>query len=179
MADSSVDFASRLSAPRASRRAVRAELAPVASTTSTTEPAPPTTRPKPKPVVKAATVTTAKPVAKKAAAPPPKPAASTSETNTAAPRPMPARGGQANSEEGKASWYEAKYHASNPWICAHKTIAKGTVLTVTNVKTGAWITCEVGDRGPYVEGRILDLSKHAFSQLANPSSGLVWVKISY
>ena len=64
----------------------------------------------------------------------------------------------------------AKYHADNPWICAHKTIAKGTVLTVTNVNTGAQITCEVGDRGPYVDGRILDLSKYAFSRLANPSS---------
>jgi rare lipoprotein A len=45
------------------------------------------------------------------------------------------------------------------------------------VNTGASITCEVGDRGPYVEGRILDLSKYAFSRLANPSSGLISVKI--
>lgn len=179
MADSSVDFASRLSAPRASRGAPREALAPASTTTSTTTPPPPTTKPKPKPVVKAATVTTAKPkttAAKPAAA---KPAASNSTATTTSPRPMPPRGGQSNSEEGRASWYDAKYHASNPWICAHKTIAKGTVLTVTNINTGAQITCEVGDRGPYVEGRILDLSKYAFSHLANPSSGLVWVKITY
>jgi rare lipoprotein A len=182
MADSSVDFASRLSAPRASRSANRAPLVPVASTTTTTTPPPPTT--KPKPVVKAVTVTTAKPAPKKTAAAPkpapsPTPAASNSTATTSSPRPMPERGGQSNSQEGRASWYDAKYHQSNPWICAHKTIPIGTVLTVTNVNTGAWITCEVGDRGPYVEGRILDLSKYAFSKLANPSSGLVWVKITY
>jgi rare lipoprotein A len=92
---------------------------------------------------------------------------------------MPGPYGSSNSEEGKASWYNAKYHESNPWICAHKTIPKGMVLHVTNVNTGASITCEVGDRGPYVEGRILDLSKYAFSRLANPSTGLIWVKITW
>lgn len=179
MADASVDFSSRLSLPRASRGAERAPLVPVVSTTSTTMYVPPTTRPKPKPVVKV-TPTTAKPVAHKAAAPKPAPATSNNSTaTTVSARPMPARGGQSNSQEGRASWYDAKYHQSNPWICAHKTIPIGTVLTVTNVNTGAWITCEVGDRGPYVEGRILDLSKYAFSRLANPSSGLVWVRITY
>ena len=54
----------------------------------------------------------------------------------------------------------------------------GTVLTVTATSTGKSITCHVGDRGPYVEGRILDMSKYAFSQLANPSSGVIWVKIT-
>ena len=53
------------------------------------------------------------------------------------------------------------------------------MLTVTNLNNGASITCEVGDRGPYVEGRILDLSKYAFSRLANPSTGLIWVKITW
>lgn len=146
------------------------------ATTTTTRPPPPPTTAKPKPVVKKATVTTAanKPTPKRPAT-----AAPAATPATASPRPMPTAGGAANSEEGKASWYNARYHESNPWICAHKTIAKGTVLKVTNVNSGASITCEVGDRGPYVEGRILDLSKHAFSHLANPSSGLVWVKITW
>lgn len=177
MADSSVDFASRLSSARASRGGPRETLVPAVTTTSTTTPpAPVTAKPKPKVVAQAVPKTTAKPAAKPAAA---KPAAAASPAATSAPRSAPARGGDANAEEGKASWYEAKYHASNPWICAHKTIAKGQVLTVTNVKTGAQITCEVGDRGPYVEGRILDLSKHAFSQLAPPSAGLVYVRITW
>lgn len=181
MADSSVDFASRLSSARASRGAVRAELAPASTTTSTTTPPPPTTRPKPKPkpvVAQSAPKTTAKPAAAKPAAAKPAPANSNAPT-TVSPRPMPARGGSANSEEGTASWYNAKYHESNPWICAHKTIPKGMILTVTNLKNGAQITCEVGDRGPYVEGRILDLSKYAFSRLASPSAGLIPVRITW
>lgn len=181
IADSRVDFSSRLSSARASRGSEDRALLLPATTTSTTLPPPTTAKPKPKPTpttVKKATVTTAKKTppttAKKAA-----PAATANTPTTMSARPMPAAGGSANSEEGRASWYDAKYHASNPWLCAHKTIPKGTVLTVTNVNTGASITCEVGDRGPYVEGRILDLSKYAFSRLANPSSGLVWVKITW
>jgi rare lipoprotein A len=93
---------------------------------------------------------------------------------------MPSGGSNANTQEGKASYYEAKYHESNPWICAHRTLPMGTVVTVTAVATGKSITCEVGDRGPYAgQDRILDLSKYAFSQLANPSSGVVSVRLSW
>jgi rare lipoprotein A len=92
---------------------------------------------------------------------------------------MPSGGSNTQSQEGKASWYEAKYHESNPWICAHKTIPKGTVVTVTNLNNGATINCEVGDRGPYAEGRILDLSKYAFSRLASTSSGVIPVRITW
>lgn len=181
LADSRVDFSARLSSARASRSSKpRAVIAPATTIATTIPPPPPTTaKPKPKPVYKASTVTTAKPKPK----PAPKPAASaTMHSNTpttVSARPMPAAGGSASAEEGRASWYDAKYHEANPWICAHKTIAKGIVLTVTNVNTGASITCEVGDRGPYVDGRILDLSKYAFSRLANPSTGLIWVKITW
>jgi rare lipoprotein A len=175
---SRIDFSTRLASSRASRGKTRVYLAP-ATTTSTTEAPPPTTA-KPRPVVRKAPPTTAKPKPK-AQSSAPKPAASSSTTpTTMSSRPMPSGGSTADgSEEGKASWYDAKYHANNPWICAHKTLPMGTVLTVTNVSTGKSITCEVGDRGAYVDGRILDLSKYAFSQLANPSSGLMWVKIQW
>ncbi len=174
---SRIEASTRLASSRASRsKQKRVYFAP-ATTTSTTE-APPTTTAKPRPkVVYKAPSTTAKPKSQPKAAsstPPPSNTAPTEST-----RPMPAPGGSSNSEEGKASWYNAKYHETNPWICAHKTIPKGIVLTVTNINTGGSITCEVGDRGPYVEGRILDLSKYAFSRLANPSTGLIWVKITW
>ncbi len=188
MAGTRVDYSSRLSAARASRSAERPLLLPASTTTSTVPPPPAPTLPKPKVVAKAPT-TTAKPkpkaqaapatTAKPAPKPTPKPATSNTPT-TASARPMPTGGQTTNgSEEGRASWYDAKYHANNPWICAHKTLPMGTVVTVTNVNTGKSITCEVGDRGPYVDGRVVDLSKYAFSQLANPSSGLIWVKLSW
>jgi rare lipoprotein A len=180
MTSSRVDFSTRLASAHASRGEKRVYLAP-ATTTSTTDPPPPTTI-KPRPVVvKKATTTTAKPRPKaQSAQPKPAPAPASSNTpTTASSRPMPSGGSSNNHEEGKASWYEAKYHADNPWICAHKTLPMGLVLTVTAVSTGKSITCEVGDRGPYVDGRILDLSKYAFSQLANPSAGVIYVKITY
>jgi len=184
IAGSRVDSSSRLSSTaRASRGAERALLVPASTTTSTLPPPPPVTaKPQPKVVYKAPS-TTAKPkpkaVTATTSAPKPKPAVSNTPTTESA-RPMPTGGQTTNgSEEGRASWYDAKYHASNPWICAHKTVPKGTVLTVLNVNNGKSITCEVGDRGPYVEGRILDLGKYAFSRLANPSTGLIWVKITW
>ena len=179
MAGSRIDYPTRLAPARASRNKPRVFLT-AATTTSTTEAPPPTTaKPKPKVVYKAPT-TTAKPKAQSAPAPAPAPRQADSNTpTTVSPRPMPTAGGSSNSEEGKASWYNARYHESNPWICAHKTIPKGIVLTVTNLNNGATITCEVGDRGPYVEGRILDLSKYAFSRLAPPSTGLIPVKITW
>jgi rare lipoprotein A len=178
MAGSRIDFSTRLSSStRASRGKPRVMLTEATTTTTQPPPPPTTAKPKPKPVVKKSPPTTAKPKAQTASA---KPAARSTTPTTASTRPMPTAGGSTGqSEEGRASWYDAKYHADNPWICAHKTIPKGTVLTVTNVNTGASINCEVGDRGPYVEGRILDLSKYAFSRLANPSSGLIWVKITW
>jgi rare lipoprotein A len=182
MASSRIDISTRLASVRASRGEKRVYLAP-ATTTSTSEPPPPTTA-KPRPVIvkQAATPTTAKPKPK---SPPttakPKPAAASSTTpTTASSRPMPSGGSHNTTQEGNASWYEASYHASNPWICAHRTLPMGTVITVTAVSTGKTITCEVGDRGPYGgNNRILDLSKYAFSQLANPSSGVIYVKLSY
>jgi rare lipoprotein A (peptidoglycan hydrolase) len=79
-----------------------------------------------------------------------------------------------NTETGGASWYD--YRAGE---CAHKTIAKGTVVTVTNVATGASTTCVVTDRGPYGGGRIIDLDKGTFAQIGDPSPGVIQVRITW
>jgi rare lipoprotein A len=182
MASSRIDLSTRLASARASRGEKRVYLAP-ATTTSTIAP-PPSTTAKPRVVVvkQSTPATTAKPKPKPTpttAKPKPQQASSSTPTTTAS-RAMPSGGSHANEQEGNASWYEASYHASNPWICAHRTAPMGTVITVTAVSTGKSITCEVGDRGPYGgNNRILDLSKYAFSQLANPSSGVIYVKLSY
>ena len=64
-------------------------------------------------------------------------------------------------------------------MCAHKSLPKGTALTVTNLANGKQTTCVVNDRGPYVEGRILDLSKTAFSEIASLSDGVIRVSIEW
>jgi rare lipoprotein A len=48
---------------------------------------------------------------------------------------------------------------------------------VTNLENGKSVLVKINDRGPFAKGRIIDLSKSAFSTIANPSSGVVGVRI--
>lgn len=132
--------------------------APPATVAPTT--APPTTAP---PTTARPTTTTAKP-------PPPttaKPTTTTSPPTTAAPA-------SGNQDEGDASWYD---HRNG--ICAHRTLPFGTVVRVTNLANGKATTCTVGDRGPFVQGRIIDLDRAQFSEIASPSSGVIRVRIEW
>src|SRR5712664_1613130 len=71
-------------------------------------------------------------------------------------------------ETGLASWYGPPYHnrrGSNGEVynmhamtAAHRTYPLGSIVRVTNVKTGHAAVVRITDRGPFVEGRILDLS---------------------
>jgi len=72
------------------------------------------------------------------------------------------------SEEGVASWYGPPYHNrvgangrvfdQNVMTAAHRTLPMGSLIVVTNEKTGQSATMRVTDRGPFVQGRLLDLS---------------------
>jgi len=67
-----------------------------------------------------------------------------------------------------ASWYGAPYHnrrGSNGEVynmhamtAAHRTLPLGSIVRITNVKTGRGAVVRITDRGPFVEGRIVDLS---------------------
>lgn len=77
-------------------------------------------------------------------------------------------------QQGVASWYDA-YGLT----AAHRTLPKGTVVTVTNLANGKSVNVVIRDRGPYVKGRIIDLSDNAFSRIASLGTGVVRVKIRY
>ena len=72
------------------------------------------------------------------------------------------------SEEGLATWYTAPYKgrkAANGQVfsdhaltAAHRTLPMGSLITVTNLKTGQSAAMRITDRGPFVDGRILDLT---------------------
>lgn len=90
-------------------------------------------------------------------------------------------------ETGKASFY-ANVHQSrktasgeiydhNLSTAAHKKLPFGTKIRVTNMQNGKTVVVKINDRGPFVKGRILDLSKSAFSSIASVSSGIIAVKI--
>ncbi len=90
-------------------------------------------------------------------------------------------------ETGKASYYSTKHqlkktasgelYNSKLKTAAHKKLAFGTRVKVTNIKNGKSVVVRVNDRGPYVPGRVIDLSRSAFISIANLSSGIISVEL--
>ena len=105
---------------------------------------------------KATTTTTAKPTT----------------TTTAAPQQASSTG---NVQEGDASYYDN----APAGTCAHRTAPMGTILKVTNLANGKSTTCKVADRGPYIAGRIVDLSKPTFAEIAPLSAGVIKVRVEW
>ena len=62
-------------------------------------------------------------------------------------------------------------------MAAHKTLPFGTIVRVTNPTTEKWVDVTIFDRGPFVEGRIIDLTPSTFEHLAPLSSGIVNVEL--
>jgi rare lipoprotein A len=86
--------------------------------------------------------------------------------------------------QGVASFYtEGQQTASgekfdtNDLTAAHPTLPFGTRLRVTNVASGRSVTVRVNDRGPYVPGRVVDVSHSAADALGMVGSGIAKVKL--
>lgn len=60
---------------------------------------------------------------------------------------------------------------------AHKSLPFGTKALVTNINNGKAVMVTINDRGPYVKGRIIDLTQAAFSTIENLDKGITKVKI--
>lgn len=60
---------------------------------------------------------------------------------------------------------------------AHKTLPFGTKVRVTNIKSGKSVTVIINDRGPFIKGRIIDLTRAAFSKVGNFNKGTAKVRI--
>jgi resuscitation-promoting factor RpfB len=75
---------------------------------------------------------------------------------------------------GTASWY----HRTG-MVAAHKTLPKGTKVRVTNLASGKTITVVIDDRGPFVNGWIIDLSDDAFEKLAHLGAGTIKVRLEW
>lgn len=88
---------------------------------------------------------------------------------------------------GKASYYGngvhghrtsdgSRYHKDS-LTCAHRTLPFGTLLKVTNKTNGREVIVRVTDRGPFVRGRVVDLSMAAAKQLDMVSAGVAHVMV--
>lgn len=96
-------------------------------------------------------------------------------------------GVKAQTQTGKASFYADKFegrttasgekYKHNKLTAAHKTLPFGTKVKVTNLANNKEIEVTINDRGPYVEGRIIDLSKAAAEALGFINLGLADVKM--
>jgi rare lipoprotein A len=90
-------------------------------------------------------------------------------------------------EVGLATWYTAPYkgrRAANGDVfddlaltAAHRTLPMGSLVVVTNLKTGQWAAMRITDRGPFVDGRILDLTAASAKATGVYRAGLVRVRL--
>jgi rare lipoprotein A len=90
-------------------------------------------------------------------------------------------------ETGVASYYGAKYHGKttasgevfdmNDLTAAHPKLAFGTKVKVTNLGNNRSVTVRVNDRGPFIKGRVIDLSQAAAAALRMEKTGLAEVRI--
>ena len=89
-------------------------------------------------------------------------------------------------QSGVASWYGGYFHGRttangekyNQWAmtAAHKTLPFGTRVKVTNTRNGDSVIVRINDRGPFIAGRIIDLSKAAANDIG--MSGVAPVKVA-
>ncbi|WP_162054438.1 septal ring lytic transglycosylase RlpA family protein [Pontibacter pamirensis] len=99
----------------------------------------------------------------------------------------PAFGERGYTEEGKASYYARKFQGRDmangqPYrrgkmTAAHRTLPLGTKVKVTNVKTNKSVKVKITDRGPFIKGRIVDLSEKAARRLDFIKAGVVPVEL--
>jgi rare lipoprotein A len=88
---------------------------------------------------------------------------------------------------GLASWYGPGFHGKrtasgerfdqNDLTAAHRKLPLGAEVRVTNLENGRSIVVAINDRGPYVGGRVIDLSKAAARRLGIVEDGLAKVRI--
>ncbi len=99
----------------------------------------------------------------------------------------PMQTGEGYVEEGEASWYGPGFHGKttangerynqNAMTAAHKTLPLGTDVRVTHLENGKSIEVRINDRGPFLHGRIIDLSKRGAEKLGMKDAGTGLVRV--
>lgn len=110
------------------------------------------------------------------------PASSTSTSSR-----IQASGGGNLVAEGKASYYARNFHGKrtasgeffnlNHYTAAHRTLAFGTSVRVINLANGKDVVVRINDRGPFMKGRIIDVSPAAAKEIGLLSTGTANVRI--
>jgi rare lipoprotein A len=90
-------------------------------------------------------------------------------------------------QAGTASYYHDRFHGrrtasgtrynKNALSAAHKTLPLGSKVKVTDSRTGRSVVVKINDRGPFVKGRVIDLSRAAAREIGLTKKGLAKVKV--
>jgi rare lipoprotein A len=117
----------------------------------------------------------------------PHPAENSDATADLAEPAIPASARPLATETGRASWYGPPYHnrrGSNGEVynmhamtAAHRTLPLGSIVRVTNLKTGHAALVRITDRGPFIPGRVVDLSLAAARKIDIYQPGVAEVKV--
>lgn len=94
-------------------------------------------------------------------------------------------GAAALAETGIASWYgytgartaNGERFDGSGMTAAHRTLPFGTKVKVTDLRTGKHVVVRINDRGPFIRGRVIDLSRHAAERLGIRVRGVAKVKL--
>ena len=93
--------------------------------------------------------------------------------------------GVASAQTGRASWYSLTSMTANGERCnskamtaAHRSLPFGTKVKVENLKNGKTVVVRINDRGPFIGGRVIDLTKAAAGKLGFVSAGTAKVKLT-
>jgi rare lipoprotein A len=100
---------------------------------------------------------------------------------------LTAGGEEGNTESGIASWYGDRFHGrptagGEPFnmhalTAAHPSLPFGTVVEVENLENGRTVRVRINDRGPFVDGRIIDLSRAAAQRIGMLGTGVARVTL--
>ncbi|MDG5813921.1 septal ring lytic transglycosylase RlpA family protein [Chitinispirillales bacterium ANBcel5] len=110
-----------------------------------------------------------------------------SNTTTSAQKSTSTTTSRSSHQNGKASFYGRKFHGRqtangeiynmHDMTAAHKELPFNTMVKVTNLENNRTVTVRINDRGPFVRGRIIDLSYGAAKKIDMIDDGVVPVKI--
>jgi rare lipoprotein A (peptidoglycan hydrolase) len=92
-------------------------------------------------------------------------------------------------KKGYASWYGGEFHNRktsngeiydmNDYTAAHTTLPMPSIVEVTNLENGKKIKVRINDRGPFIKGRIIDVSKRVAKELDFHNNGVTMVRVKY
>lgn len=99
----------------------------------------------------------------------------------------PEYGQRGYTEQGKASYYGKKFHGRkmangkpfdrNKLTAAHRSLPFGTKVKVYNLQSNRTVKVVITDRGPFVKGRVIDLSEAAAKKIGSVDAGVIPVKV--